>query len=273
MRSVTLNAKRVVLELMSVVGERPAPAAALVQACSLFGITENSTRVTLARLLAAGTIDATGRGEYRLSAAAEPIAREITGWRDLEKQMRKWDGGWVCVHTAALGRTDRSELRRRDRALRLLGFASFDSDLALRPDNLSGGVEAVRARLRDLGLDRGAIVFRGESFDARDDVRARALWDGEKLTDGYRKMRLRLERWLERGPSQAADTAARESFILGGDALRMLVFDPRLPEPLVDVSERRALIDTAKRFDATGRRIWERLFGVAHGLGNVVEVH
>jgi len=270
---VRLNAKRVVLELLSAIGDTPAPASALVQACAIFGITENSTRVTLARLLGAGTIEATGRGEYRLGAGTEALTREVTSWRDLEKQMRRWDGGFVCVHTGALGRSDRSELRRRDRSMRLLGFRSLTTDLEVRPDNLVGGVDAVRSRLHALGLDRSALVFRAEELDAATDSRARTLWHDEKLVEGYRKMRQRLERWLERGPSQSAEAAARESFLLGSEALRLLVFDPRLPEPIVDVSERRALLDSARRFDATGRRIWERLFGVAHGLGTNAEMH
>src|SRR5262245_21206312 len=109
-----LNAKRVLLELLSEIGDTPVHSSSLVQACAVFGITENSTRVTLARLLAAGTIEATGRGEYRLSTTSEALTREVTSWRDLEKQMRKWDGGYVCVYTGALGRCDRGELRRRE---------------------------------------------------------------------------------------------------------------------------------------------------------------
>jgi hypothetical protein len=53
--------------------------------------------------------------------------------------------------------------------------------------------------------------------------------------------------------------------------LRKIMFDPRLPEPLVDVRERRALLDAAKRVDTTGRRLWMRLFAVPHGLGMNVE--
>lgn len=268
-----LNAKRVVLELLSAIGDTPAPASALVQACAIFGITENSTRVTLARLLAASTIEATGRGEYRVGARAEALTREVSSWRALERQMRRWDGGYACVFSGALGRSDRSELRQRERALSLLGFRELAPGLALRPDNLVGGVDALRTRLHALGLDRRALVYRAEQLDGETEARARALWSARDLESGYRKMRGRLERWLERGPSQAPEVAARESFLLGGEALRMLVFDPRLPEPLIDVAERRALLEAARRFDATGRRIWERLFGVAHGLGTTAELH
>ena len=63
------TAKRVVLELLSA-APRPheAPAAALVAAGALLGVGESSIRVTLARLVADGTVDLGGRGVYRLVA-------------------------------------------------------------------------------------------------------------------------------------------------------------------------------------------------------------
>ncbi|MCC7541662.1 MAG: hypothetical protein IT379_35920 [Deltaproteobacteria bacterium] len=51
--------------------------------------------------------------------------------------------------------------------------------------------------------------------------------------------------------------------MLGGEAIRQIVFDPLLPEPLVDAVERRAFVDAAVRYDAFGRRVWRRHFGVA----------
>ena len=53
--------------------------------------------------------------------------------------------------------------------------------------------------------------------------------------------------------------------LLGGAAIRQIVFDPILPAPLVDPRERRAFVETMCRFDEVGRQIWRRLFGV--GLG------
>ncbi|MGZ3452468.1 MAG: PaaX family transcriptional regulator C-terminal domain-containing protein [Polyangiales bacterium] len=258
-----LTAKRVVLQLLSAVGERPAPASALVRACGIFGVTENSTRVTLARLLADGTLEASARGEYKLGSSTEALTREVTRWRDVEKQIRRWDGSFVAVHGAALGRSDRAELRRRERALRLLGFATLEKDLDVRPDNLEGGCDALRTRLHALGLDPRALVFRITDLDEALSQRAQKLWDGRTLEHAYRRTRERLERWVDREPTLSREIAARESFLLGSEAIRQILFDPRLPEPLVDVAERRALVEAMRRFDVAGRKIWMRLFGVA----------
>jgi len=47
-----------------------------------------------------------------------------------------------------------------------------------------------------------------------------------------------------------------ESFKLGGRVIRELVGDPLLPEPLLPVAERRALVTALRRYDRAGRRIW-----------------
>jgi phenylacetic acid degradation operon negative regulatory protein len=63
-----------------------------------------------------------------------------------------------------------------------------------------------------------------------------------------------------RAPALDLETAARESFILGGDAIRQIVYDPLLPPPLVDVEERAAFVAAMLAMDREGRRIWRRFF-------------
>jgi phenylacetic acid degradation operon negative regulatory protein len=107
------------------------------------------------------------------------------------------------------------------------------------------------------------LVFRITDLD---DARARRLWDGAALVQAYRRTREKLDRWIDHEPRLPRDVAARESFLIGSEAIRQILFDPLLPEPLVDASERRALIDAMRRYDVVGRRIWMRLFGLAPEL-------
>lgn len=238
----------------------------LVGAGRLFDVQENSTRVALARLSAEGTIEATARGMYQLGSGTEELTQQVLSWRTVEQRLRRWDGGWVCVAAGDLSRGDRSALRRRARALRMLGLAELRRALWLRPDNLEGGVGAVRERLHALGLERSAMVFRGDGFDAELEARARALWNGSALTASYQRGRERMETWMTRMGKLDPETAARESFLIGGDAIRQIVFDPLLPSPLCDAAERRAFVETAVRFDAAGRRAWMRLYGLQLGI-------
>jgi phenylacetic acid degradation operon negative regulatory protein len=260
------TAKRIVLELMSADPGVAAPAAMLVAAAELLGIEPNAVRVTLTRLVADGTLEPAGRGLYQLGKSTRALTSHITSWRELEKQVRAWDGSWAGVHFATGSTADRASARRRTRALALLGFRMFDRALALRPNNLEGGLGGLRERLYALGVDESAIVFLASELDAATEQRARKLWAAERLTQSYVQLRERIERWLETIDELPLRSAAREAFFFGGDVLRKIMFDPRLPEPLVDVAERRALVDAAKRIDATGRRLWMRLFAVPRAL-------
>lgn len=253
------NPRTLILNLLLAADGQTLSAREAIASCALFGIRENSVRVALARLAGGGLIESAGRGRYRLGPNATGLAAEVASWRTAEQRVRHWDGTWVAVHVGGLGRSDRVALRARDRALALLGLREMDRGLFLRPDNLTGGVEAVRERLYKLGLDTSAAVFSLRELDPARDVRARQMWDGEALTRGYLDMSRRLNRWLEQADDLEPDVAARESFLLGNDAIRQLVFDPLLPAPLVDAGARRTFSDTVRLFDAAGHRIWQQL--------------
>jgi phenylacetic acid degradation operon negative regulatory protein len=260
------TAKRALLQLLSAARPLEVPAAVLVAAGEVLGFSENNVRVTLARLVAAGTVEIGARGVYRLGQSASVLGEQVRGWRDLERQVRRWDGGWTSVFVGDLSRTDRAALARRERALRLLGFRPLARGLEVRPDNLEGGAPAIRARLHALGLEPSAPVFRAEGFDVDTEGRARALWESERLTGGYKQTRERIQKWLAVAGDLTPEIAAREAFHFGGEVLRRIIFDPRLPEPLVDVGERRAMLEAARKLDVFGRRLWARLFGTPHGL-------
>jgi phenylacetic acid degradation operon negative regulatory protein len=258
--------RQLILNLLLAAGG-PQTVRQAIGSCALFGIRENSVRVTLVRLAAEGLILPAGRGAYRLGPRAAALAGDVANWRLAERRVREWGGAWIAVHVGALGRSDRVALRSRDRALAMLGLRELERGLYVRPDNLSGGVEEVSSRLYTLGLDQDAAVFIATGFDDTRERRARALWDGHALTRGYRSTRISLERWRERSGQLDPRAAAREAYLLGNDAIRLLVFDPLLPAPLVDVDERRALAEAVQRHDELGRACWRRLH-LAPGPGD-----
>lgn len=259
------TAKSLVLDLLSATGGEPASVKRLVQACALFDISENSVRVTIARLSSAGLLEASGRGEYRLAEPAAELARQVASWRTAEKRVRPFHGGYVAVLRGELPRADKVRVRAAARALSLTGFAQLVPGLFVRPDNLEGGVVAMRERLHALGVEPTAVVFAADAFDRQREGQIRGLWDGKALTAGYKKSRLKLEQWLVREPSLDRDAAVREVFLMGAAAIRQIVFDPLLPAPLVDEGERRAFVETAQRFDGVGRTLWHRFLGFRLG--------
>ena len=256
---MTPNPKHLILNLLLAAEGEALSSADAVNACALFGVRENSVRVALVRLAAAGMIEAAGRGSYQLGPQAEGLAGDIAHWRSSEQRVRGWNGDWVAVHLGGMRRSDRVAQRARDRALALLGLRELGHGLFVRPDNLVGGVAGVRERLRKLGLDEEVPVFVARQFEDAREQQARKLWDGEALTKTYRETRRKMDRWLARADQLEPEVAARESYLVGHDAIRQLVFDPLLPEPLVDVTERRAFFQAVLRFDQAGHAIWQGL--------------
>jgi phenylacetic acid degradation operon negative regulatory protein len=235
------------------------PVRDLLAACALFGLPENSVRVALARGVAAGLLVAPQRGHYALGPEARPLADAVARWRHTLQRLRPWQGEWVAVHVGAAGRSDRAALRARERALGLLGLAEFERGLHLRPDNLQGGAAALRQQLHALlpaGTEAGTL-FTLHALAPADEQRARSLWDGAALDQAYRDTTARLAAWLDGAEALPLERAARESFELGGQAIRQLVFDPLLPEPLVDAQARQRFVATGARYDRAGQALWQ----------------
>jgi phenylacetic acid degradation operon negative regulatory protein len=257
---VTPTAKSLTLDLLSTIGERWMPVRALVAAAGHFDIEENSLRVALARLLAAGMVERDERGEYRLGRRASAVQQQVRSWRTIEDRVRPWDGGWIGVHTGALRRESRSTLERRRRALRFLGFRELAPGLEVRPDNLSASREELHRELTALGLPSAAPVFSMEMIDGDSDAKARELWDGDALVAGYRRSRAELAGSEARLPELSAHEAMVESFLLGGRVIRQIVLDPLLPEPIVPAAERRELVAAMRRYDKLGHACWRAFF-------------
>ena len=233
------------------------PVRALVAAASPFAIEENSLRVALARLFAAGTVERDDRGEYRLGKRAQAVQQQVVSWKRLEERTRPWQGGWVGVHSGAWSR---SEARRAERALRFFGFRELAPGLEVRPDNLVVELEGLRSELVSLGLPESSLVMKIGELEPSTEARARSLWDARKLLAEYHRSCAELAASEDRLPTLAVGAAMVESFVLGGRAIRQLVLDPLLPEPIIDVEERRKLGNAMRRYDKIGHACWRPFF-------------
>ncbi len=252
------------------------PVRALVEAAALFEIEENNVRVSLARLLSSGRVERDERGRYRLGPSAQAISHQLRSWRDLESRLRSWRGDYVAVQRLRLGRG--AGRRRCDHALALLGFREWSSGFALRPNNLRGGIAELRARFASLAHpapnadSRTSAIADGDDADARESARVflvhdldptsdrevRALWDVAAIRRETIEARERLHS-SERGLSALADAdAMRESFLVGGRVLGLLVRNPLLPREILDPEPLAELIAAMKRYDRIGRDCWAR---------------
>lgn len=255
-----INARHLILDLLLATRGQPLSAREAIAACRIFDISENSVRVALVRLSADGLIAAAGRGSYQLGPSALELAGDVATWRSAEQRIRPWSGNYVVAHTGSLGRSDRTALRRRERALGMLGFRELEKDLHVRPDNLESDLGVMRQRLHALGLEDEALLFIGSQWSTEQLARLEKLWDGKALNLTYTRLRQQLLDWMAGADKLGDEVAARECFLLGGKAIRAVVFDPLLPEPFVDVQARQAFVDTVRQYDQVGHEIWARIY-------------
>ncbi len=247
------TAKSFILDLLSTLRRGTMPVSALVEAAQLFGIAENNIRVALSRLLAVKLVERDARGRYRLAEAA-PVGRWVRSWREVEQRVRRWDGDWVAVLEGA--GAGPGAPRRRSQALRFLGFRTLAPSLDVRPDNLRGGVDALRIELGALGLPPGDLVFALGELDAVTDARARGLWAEDGLHSSHRRLRAEIEKSARRLDGLRVERAMVESFLLGGRVIQQLVLDPLLPDQIEPGAERRVLLEAMRRYDRLGRVAW-----------------
>jgi phenylacetic acid degradation operon negative regulatory protein len=66
--------------------------------------------------------------------------------------------------------------------------------------------------------------------------------------------------------SLALAEAALEAYYLGDDAVRQIVFDPLLPEPLVCETARSAFREVVKRYDLAGHQVWREFLASADAV-------
>lgn len=252
--------KKVILGLLHAGENRPLSVRAAIRACSLFELTENNVRVTLVRLSSDGLIQSPQRGMYVLGPAAQDMAGDVAGWRQSIKRLQTWQGDWLMLLAGSALQAERGEKKRRLRAIAMTGMRELQPGAWLRPDNLSGGVEALRERLWRLGLPRDTLVFRAGSLDDDADADARRLWTVRELTKTYTQQTLFLREWLSRWPAMDPEEAARECYLYGTEAIRQVVYDPWLPECMVDTQARAEFFETVLEYDQTGQKIWQELF-------------
>jgi phenylacetic acid degradation operon negative regulatory protein len=211
--------------------------------------------VAIARLVADGRLESDERGSYRLAPAATVLHAHVEEWRRGEARMRAWRGDWLAV-ALPIG-TARAARRSSLGTLTRLGLREGLPGLWVRPDNLRQPLESTLERARALGLEDGAELFRARDFSAPTTKRfASELWSTRELQRSYASALRNLERSVEQLDGMPRDAALVQTYLLGGEAIRVLATDPLLPEEIMPGATREALTTAMLRYDAIGHALW-----------------
>jgi len=257
------TATTLVLDFLTAVTDRKMSAQRLCEAGSVLGYSEATMRVAITRLVQQGKILKLERGWYSPNAQRNRLQLDVENWRERADWIVPWNGGWIAVHEGAINRQDKTALRQHQRALKLRGFQKWNSGLYLRPDNLQGGVEALRAELAELGVAKGAQLFVATEFDPGQAAELRQLWDIPALRRDYAKMLSRLVASKRRLKKLDLSAAGRESLLVGRELIGQMLRDPLLPAEMVRGQDYRELAQIIAEYQDFSREIWNRVFSGA----------
>lgn len=249
-----VSPRSLALWFLSTAAPAPLRTATLIERAAIFAIEPAAMRVALGRLVRERRAEQPERGVYVLGPAAHALHARARSWTRLEERARAWDGAWIVVLTHHLGRTDRSRLAARERALRLAGLAAAGPGMWVRPDNLA---VALRQEALGLGLEEAAVVLSACRAAPEQDAAFRLLWSREALEAGYRFWLAEMAASTRRLTCAAAIDAARETYLLGQSVLRAINSDPLLPAELVDTALRGRMVDAMKRYNAMALEWWD----------------
>jgi phenylacetic acid degradation operon negative regulatory protein len=243
-----------ILDLLRAAGPDGLSARSLVGVAELFGLSENTVRVTLSRLVAREHIASPARGQYCLATQANALNDFVERWRLGELRVRPWrPGEWLFAHPG-------DDLPGNAWALEALGFREVRQGLHARPDNLSQSLDELRELGAGIGLPVGTLLLAARPQGEASTSQWHRAWHTGTLDDDYAQTTERLRESAARLLDLSAAEARLESFRLGGEAIHKLAKDPLLPAEFVDVGARLELWKAMTDYERLGKSVWSGAF-------------
>ncbi|NWN91791.1 transcriptional regulator [Marinobacter adhaerens] len=256
-----LTGNQLVLDLLATHPNHELSVSSLCQAGAIVGLTEQTVRVALSRLVKERTVTSPTRGYYAWNPTSNSLFLDVENWISKERRSKPWHGSWVGVQDSGVYRRNKKQWRAHERALKIRGFEQLFEGLSVRPDNLIGGVGSLRKDLQSLGLATEAHVFGVCNLSEPDEKAARALWDKEAMLRDYKRLINQVSKQLDRLESLPPETAAAESLIFGRSVIRQIIRDPLLPEELLPGKQRLKLISLMQEYQTVAIKIWLQVLG------------
>ncbi len=253
-----ITPKSLVLGLLQASNKRAMPVKTLISAGDIFGFTSNTIRVATTRLIREGTIESNERGLYHLSDKNTLFSRFIETWKEGENRRKVWNQNWVCC--LVLNKKSKGK-PAADRAFEFLGFKEGLPNLWVRPDNLSVDHGFLEALLSHFGKLEQKEVFVAKEFS--DKLTAQwmnFLWPVDEIFRKQQAFLIHMEKSAARLEKMPLEHALAESFLVGSEAIHLLISDPLLPDQMMEDVHRVALTQAMVEYDELGKQIWSKRF-------------
>ena len=232
----------------------------LIEVGDLFDINANSIRVTLTRLKSSGLVELDVRGSYRLNWQYDPVRDWIDTWSEGEARVVEWDRQWLCILPPA--DLTAKNARLLEYAATRLGFKKLADRAWLRPNNLAMPISKTIELLEAMsGCSDLTITKVSEVHSAGETPAITSLWSSDELEGKYRDLTQRLNQSMKDLEDADEKQALRDSFLIGGNAIRRLALDPLLPAEIIDVEVREEFTRCTMKFVGKFNRFWRDRFG------------
>ncbi|MDC4463220.1 PaaX family transcriptional regulator, partial [Acinetobacter baumannii] len=119
--------------------------------------------------------------------------------------------------------------------------------------------------LKSIGLESGAILCHINSCEQITTGMFKDLWNTENLNKNYEKQSHIIKHSISRVAALGLEDAARESLLLGRQTISLLMNDPLLPEPFVNVEVREQFTADVKKLYEVGQRLLKQLHELTFG--------
>jgi hypothetical protein len=149
-----LTAADLILALIDSAADPALPASYLVETGQMFGLDAGAIRVALTRLVKRNVLAQVERGRYGLGKSGDPLHQAVRNWGDAEQRLISWKGDWIAVSAVHLSRRNKTQVRRREKALRFFGLAQAAPGLWIRPANLREDFTSLRRSLCAIAGDQ-----------------------------------------------------------------------------------------------------------------------
>lgn len=251
-----ISARALVLSMLSGTDVAPQPIGRFINGGALFDIEASTIRVAVTRLMKDGLLESPSRGLYRPGPKSQALTRRVQQWREVADRIVPWNGDWLAAFTSHLGRTDRKQLRARERALALAGYQEAMSGFWVRPANLARSLADHRADLTGIGADEAIALMRVSEVAVPSDADWPGLWSSDDLARSYTRAIKAMTDSLGRLGSVSPEDAARETLLIGQAVIRTINFDPLLPPELGNQQNFLRMVETMRDYNRIGRRCW-----------------
>lgn len=252
-----LTPRGLILSMMNSLGTEEQSASDLVQAASIFGIEAPAVRVAASRLVREGLLETPVRGRYVFAAPAQRLRQRVQGWQTVSDRIKDWNGDWLVNLTHHLGRTDRRQVRTRERAMSLFGYREAGPGVWVRPANLVRSFQDHRHDLISLGAEPDIITLNVSELALPPGEDWRTLWSGEQLAGVYQAAIRAMTDSLNRLDMLPPMEAARETLLIGQAVIRAINLDPLLPEALCQQSLFFEMVRLMTVYNTAGRAAWK----------------